>query len=175
VKPLVIPPEIARELLEGAQRSPAAEVCGALLGTNSVVTDVFWIDNVAPNPAVAYRMDERQFAGVLTASLPEQRLVALFHSHPAGDARPSPLDIRAWSYPELPMVIVSPRDRTLTAWMIADLRVSDVPILPARRASGQDIPFTTAGRMAVIVSAVTAALLLILVSLSLLPPAPPIP
>ncbi len=85
------------------------EACGLLAGQDGAVRAVIPIKNVARSPVV-FRMDPaeqlRAFDSIETQGW---RLLAVYHSHPAGPSRPSETDIAEAAY-DVVHVIWSPRE-----------------------------------------------------------------
>lgn len=95
------------------------EACGILGGRDGRITTVRCMRNVRPGPA-SYEMDpEEQFQVIKEFRRERQDLAAIFHSHPAGPAYPSGIDVeRAYwpgtlfpNYPGAVYLIVSLRER----------------------------------------------------------------
>lgn len=90
---LTISREQSARLIALAASSPRNEVCGLLLGQLGRVEQVRQARNVAPEPDRIFEIDP----GALFKAIREERaggmkLIGCFHSHPAGDARPSQTD-----------------------------------------------------------------------------------
>src|SRR5262249_4078523 len=97
---------------------------------------------------------------------------------PNGEPIPSPTDIREAAYPDAVYVIVGlcGVEASLLAWQIRDGRVESVEICTETPTElYQDVTLSRAQKFAIILSAVLALIFLLLLSLSLLPPAPAIP
>lgn len=83
------------------------EGCGVLAGRGSRVEQLYPVDNKLRS-ATAYEMEPGQLVAAFSAL--EGRghsLLAIYHSHPAGPAVPSPTDIDQANYPEAAHIIVS--------------------------------------------------------------------
>jgi [CysO sulfur-carrier protein]-S-L-cysteine hydrolase len=94
------------------------EACGILGGKGGAVEKVYRMKNAKPGPSY-YEMDpQEQFRVMRDIRQAGLALVGVFHSHPAGPAYPSSVDVaRAYwpgtslpNYPEAVYVIVSLRD-----------------------------------------------------------------
>jgi proteasome lid subunit RPN8/RPN11 len=81
-----------------ADRTPL-EACGLVAGRAGASTAVITVTNVLGSP-VRFRMDAleqwRAFEQIEAASW---EVLAIFHSHPAGPAHPSPTDLAEAAYP----------------------------------------------------------------------------
>ena len=85
------------------------EACGVLAGAGDTVSAVHCLEN-ARHSTVAYELSAAGY--LLVADLDDAgQLLGVFHSHPRGEAYPSPTDRRqaAW---DIPYVIISLQDRT---------------------------------------------------------------
>ena len=169
-------PSQAKALEQLARAGAPEEVCGVLFGYGAEVVEVLPVLNVAENRRSAYRLDERVFVKAMFAA--EKRglsLVGFYHSHPDGLAMPSQTDIRQSNYPDaLHLIIGLAGEPTTTAWRLAygladsvELHIGDYP--PPRQDNG------LTGRAILFISALAAVLIMIVLSLALLPPAPPLP
>lgn len=177
---LWLPSTLAQEMVLHARADAPHEACGVLAGRGERVERVIPVANCAVEPKQHYRMDERQLTKMLFALEDDGlELLGFYHSHPAGDPIPSPTDIREAHYPRTPYVIVGlcHTEPRLAAW-----EINHGDVLPIELVVGGAAPLTTenrtfspAQRMAIIVSMILAFLTVIIISLSLLPPAPTIP
>lgn len=95
------------------------EACGMLGGKNGGVEKVYPMLNAKPGPDY-YEMDpEEQFRVMKDIRECGLEMIALFHSHPAGQAYPSAVDVEQayWpgtqlpNYPDAVYIIVSLADR----------------------------------------------------------------
>jgi proteasome lid subunit RPN8/RPN11 len=106
------------------------EGCGLMAGRNGVVQFIYQISNRLNSP-VAFEMDPaEQLAAMLDIEERELELLAIYHSHPHGPARPSSVDIKTNYYPETVQVIVSwsdPDHPTTRAFRIQGGDISEVP------------------------------------------------
>jgi [CysO sulfur-carrier protein]-S-L-cysteine hydrolase len=115
------------------------EACGILAGKGNKVGKVYFMTNAKPGPAY-YEMDaEEQFRVMKDIRDSGSEMVGLFHSHPAGQAYPSSIDVEKayWpgsqlpNYPDAVYVIVSLLDRArpvARGFSIEEGRVNEVPL-----------------------------------------------
>jgi proteasome lid subunit RPN8/RPN11 len=116
------------------------EACGILAGRGGRVERVYLMGNARPSP-VSYEMDPaEQFRVLKEIREAGLGIAGIFHSHPAGPAYPSSVDVEKayWpdtlypNYPGSVYVIVSLLDRAkpvIKAFSIAGGAVSEVPLV----------------------------------------------
>jgi proteasome lid subunit RPN8/RPN11 len=165
----------ARAIVEHARSQQPREVCGLLAGTDERVVQVLPLENAAADPVHHFRIDDRALVeAVYGIEAQGLSLLGIYHSHPSGDPIPSTVDIREAAYPDCAYVIAglrgSPR---LAAWNIRDHVVTPVELhvgIQPPEKPGE--PLSQAQKAAIIVGAVLAFVFMLVLSLSLLPPAP---
>ncbi len=103
------------------------EACGLLAGRDGGVTRVIRCRNAAPNPAVTYRVADRDLLHVPRLEDEGLELVAIYHSHPASEPFPSPTDRREAQYVDSLYLLVSLRgvQPEVRAYAIAACLVGD--------------------------------------------------
>ena len=101
--------EILTALLEQARREPTKESCGLLAGRQGTITRALPATNAAEDTARAYEIAPKELFRLMReirgAGL---ELLGIYHSHPAGENRPSSHDIERAYYPTAAYFIVSP-------------------------------------------------------------------
>jgi proteasome lid subunit RPN8/RPN11 len=174
-------PEAAESIARHAKAAFPHECCGVLLGDAAGdVREVVAVENVSPTPETAFVMDAAGLARVLGGLGRRGRvLVGFYHSHPRTPAIPSGRDIAEAHYPDAVQVIVSLRGQApeVMAWRIAAGAVERVPLLiqasrPEDDRQTEPDRLTRQQRIVTVLGGVVAALLVIGVALSLLPPPP---
>jgi proteasome lid subunit RPN8/RPN11 len=169
----------AREMVHYARSDAPRETCGLIAGKGKVVQRVVPLPNAASDAQKRYLIDPAAYIRALTGLEKEGlSLIGFYHSHPDGEPIPSPTDIREAAYPDAVYVIVGLRDikASLLAWQIRAGRVESVEICTETPTEMyDDVTLSRAQKFAIILSAVLALIFLVLLSLSLLPPAPVIP
>lgn len=179
---LVLTDEQARQILDHAHEEAPREACGLIAGRVGVAAGVIPMRNVASDPVHHYAMDKGELSHYLP-TLADQGLdlIGIYHSHPRTDPIPSPEDVANAFYPNTAYLIISLKDKKphLAAWLIERGRVEPLELAIGTTASSITAsitePLSYEQKFAVILSALLAFALLIMLSLSLLPPAPPIP
>jgi len=100
------------EMIAHAQAEYPKEACGMVAGTQGVGSRVFRMRNVDQSP-ISYTMDPTEQLRVMkdmrAAGLEMQ---AIYHSHTATEAYPSPTDVRLATYPDTTYVLLSLKERT---------------------------------------------------------------
>jgi [CysO sulfur-carrier protein]-S-L-cysteine hydrolase len=132
---ITLPNAIYVEAAAHLQRCYPAEGCGFLAGRNGRIDRHYPIANIENNPT-RYRMDPAaQLAALLEMGELERELIAIYHSHPHGPARPSASDIAEWRYPEAAMMIISLADAArpiVRAYQVAQGRIVNCSVIVAR-------------------------------------------
>lgn len=97
-----------RAVTEHLTQALPNEACGLLGGLAGQVRVVLPVANRLRSP-VAYEMEPaEQIQAMLAIEEAGWEILAIFHSHPAGPARPSPTDIAQAFYPDSLYVICAP-------------------------------------------------------------------
>ncbi|MBE2184073.1 MAG: M67 family metallopeptidase [Anaerolineae bacterium] len=171
-----LPRGVAEQLKAAAKEVAPEEACGILTGNGIIINGAIPIPNAAAFPERAYVLDPPSLLQAINhAQTTGQELLGFYHSHPKHDAQPSSLDIREWHYPDLLMVIISPAADKIAAWRVNGVEVTPVELTFGAASTVAEIPLSNAGKTAIIVSVILAILAVLVVSFTLLPPAPPIP
>jgi proteasome lid subunit RPN8/RPN11 len=176
---LWLTPQQAREIGSAALQGAPHEVCGVIGGRGAQALRIIPTPNVAPDPTQYYEIDPRALVdAMMTLRSEKLDVIGFYHSHPHSAPVPSRTDVALAAYPDTAMLIVGLRNGApeLAAWRVRHgnaermtLHVADVP------------PPADSGRLsqaqvtAIILSAVLAVAAFLGISISLLPPAPPIP
>ena len=94
-----VPVRFAKGVLDEIRRAAAGsreEVCGLLFGTANRIDAALPCRNVAANPLTAFEIDPAQLLTAYRAARAGGPSIAgCYHSHPSGDAAPSPRDAAA--------------------------------------------------------------------------------
>ena len=128
---LILPRGLAARLAEHARAELPNEAC-ALLGGDARTGRVSSLHVARNRLASPYRYDVDPDDLVRIVHGIEERgeeLVAIFHSHPATPAVPSPTDLREARYPVIQLVaslVESPAH--IRAWRIAGGEAAEVPL-----------------------------------------------
>ena len=115
------------------------ESCGMLAGKDGAVEKVYCMKNAKPGPDYYEMEPEEQFRVMKDIRDAGLQMIGLFHSHPAGQAYPSGVDVEQayWpgtqlpNYPDAVYVIVSLMDRArpnARGFSIEEGKVTEVPL-----------------------------------------------
>ena len=129
--PFELPAALRDDILAHARAEAPKEACGLVAGRNARATRVIRCTNAHPAAVTRYTIDPReQLRAFREMEANGEDLVAIYHSHPATQAYPSPTDRAEAHYPEAVYVLVSLRDATadVRAFQIRDGWVREVPL-----------------------------------------------
>ena len=115
------------------------EACGILAGRDGKVEKAYCMTNAKPGPDYYEMEPEEQFRVMKDIRDSGLEMVGLFHSHPAGRAYPSSVDVEQayWpgtelpNYPDAVYVIVSLMDRAnpvVRGFLIEEGKVAEVTL-----------------------------------------------
>jgi len=120
-------PDALAAVVAHCRAAPAAEACGALLGTmdGPTIRTAVGVANGASDPARSYAIPAARVRELdLQATETGLEVVGFFHSHPAGSARPSAADLEA-AWPGYIYLVVGGTRMdagAARAWRLADMR-----------------------------------------------------
>ena len=124
-------PALREDIVAHARAEAPKEACGLVAGRDRRATRVIRCENANPAAATRYTIDPReQIRAFRDMEAKGEELVAIYHSHPATQAYPSPTDRAESHYPEAIYVLVSLRDPTpdVRAFQIRDGWVREVAL-----------------------------------------------
>ena len=75
------------------------EACGILAGRNTKSQMLYIVTNELHSPIRFHMSPEEQLAALMDIDECGFEMLAIYHSHPAGPARPSPTDVAEFAYP----------------------------------------------------------------------------
>ena len=132
---LALPAAARRAILTHARRASPRECCGFLIGAGRRVHFTVPMRNVARG-RTRYRIDPAahiRLLRVLRAFFPPMGILGVYHSHPAGPARPSPLDLAQAHYASWVHIIVGLGGRpALKAFRIDGGQAREIEVRIAR-------------------------------------------
>jgi proteasome lid subunit RPN8/RPN11 len=128
---LELPAALRDDIVAHARADAPKEACGLVAGRDARATRVIRCENAHPSAVTRYTIDPReQLRAFRDMEQNGEDLVAIYHSHPATQAYPSPTDRAESHYPEAIYVLVSLRDETpdVRAFQIRDGWVREVEL-----------------------------------------------
>lgn len=90
-----IVPSVLHQLSALSKEAAPEECCGFLGGNADKIINVYPVPNVAYNKLISYEIAPRDYMDALTLMrIRGEELLAIYHSHPNGEAEPSDNDVR---------------------------------------------------------------------------------
>jgi len=176
---LWLKPTLAQEIVAYAREAQPNECCGVILGVGETAEHIIPIANIADEPKYNYHMYEKSLLKAFyQAEHMQLEVIGFYHSHPRTDPVPSPTDTRLASYPDVAYVIAGLKDgqARLAAWSIKPEQVKPIKlVISAEKPVIEATKLSIVQKRAIIASAIIAFIFMLVLSLSLLPPAPIIP
>ena len=117
-------------MVEHAKACAPEEACGILAGLDDRCVSVMTLTNALHSPT-RYTADPRDlFEAFTTLERQGWELLAIFHSHPGGEARPSATDVATAFYPNSAYLILAPAgdDWLSRAFVIKRGTVGEIPL-----------------------------------------------
>ncbi len=172
---LWLTPEQAQTITRQALKAAPGEVCGLIGGVGARALRIVEIPNDAADPTSHYQLNEEAFVRTMFAfESAGLSLLGIYHSHPQGDPIPSETDIAEAAYPDTAYVIIGLRHSPeLAAWQIRNRDVTTFDLYVGVIApEPEEPPLLPSQKRAIIAAALAAFIFMLVLSLSLLPPAP---
>lgn len=170
--------EHAAIMVQHARTAAPHEACGIIGGTGERAERIIPVPNAAADPLHHYRLNDADFVrAIYDLEAAGLELIGFYHSHPTGDALPSATDVRLATYPDSAYLIIGLRDRQpqLAAWQMIYGAVERLPLYIQAEPPAEHEPLTRAQKIAILISALFAFIIMVSASLYLLPPAPALP
>jgi [CysO sulfur-carrier protein]-S-L-cysteine hydrolase len=130
---LTLPQSFINEMVTHAQEDAPNECCGIIAGDNGRAVKLFRAKNAEASP-YRYSVEPKDLFRIYRECEQNNwRFLAIYHSHTASEAYPSPTDVRLASWPEAYYVLVSLQDTTkptVRAFRILDGAINEEEIEP---------------------------------------------
>lgn len=172
-------PTLAQALVEHARRSIPNECCGVIIGVGIEAQEVVPVPNISTQQDTHYRMDDQVLSQLFFRVQRENRaIIGFYHSHPNTDPIPSQTDVQLAAYPDTAYVIASMKggEARLAAWSIKHHEVKPIELVVSMvKPLPEEASLSIVHKRAIIAAVIIAFAFMIILSLSLLPPAPIIP
>lgn len=127
---LIIGKQHLQQIIDHALKGHPYEVCGLAGGRDGQVQTVVEVPNASLTPQYSYEMEQQGMVDVIIGfQRAGQEVVAIYHSHPDGEANPSQHDIAQATWPDAVYLIVGlidPESPQVRAWTLA--REQDEPL-----------------------------------------------
>jgi proteasome lid subunit RPN8/RPN11 len=105
---ITIESKLLNQLVKHAKKETSREVCGILVGKNSIVEQVYQMQNISDSPQTCYFMKpEEQLKVFKELRKLNLEMLAIYHSHIDSPAYPSAKDMELAFYPEVVHIIIS--------------------------------------------------------------------
>lgn len=131
MRELRLPPSLINDMIAAVTARYPEEACGLVGGRDGGAARLYQVENMLHSPT-AYEMEPiQQVRAMLAMEAGGLELVAIYHSHPDGPARPSMTDVAQAYYPDAAQIIISLADRErpiLRAFMIQEGAVREIAI-----------------------------------------------
>jgi len=167
---------VARQIADHAADQAPAEACGLLAGANNHIAAAHPLQNIAAAPETRFAADPKaQLRALKAIEASGLDWLGVYHSHPRSAPIPSPEDIQSCADNGLLQLIVSLEGAKpqLKLWRVERSSVEPIDLVyDTVHDHDSQHGLTKRQRAAVIAAGIAAALVLLFVSISLLPPAP---
>ena len=127
--PLILPRALLDEMLAHVSGLWPEEACGLVGGREGRAARLYPVENTRHSPVVFEMEPIQQIKAMLAMEAEGLELIAIYHSHPDGPARPSATDVANAYYPDAVQLIISLADRaqpSVRAFTIVDGAVAEV-------------------------------------------------
>ena len=134
MKTIEIPGEVLNEMVAHAKEGYPNEVCGILAGKDFASSHTYRMKNTEPSP-VSYIMDPKeQLLAEKDIRKRQEKMLAMYHSHPDSGAYPSARDAREadqWNWNALYIIIgMVQKDPEVRAFSIGDGKIDEIAVNP---------------------------------------------
>jgi proteasome lid subunit RPN8/RPN11 len=146
---MILTTEQLELLIAQAREDAPNETCGIIAGKEGRALKIYALKNIDPDPRIRYNVDPIELLHALreTEDLGREHL-AIYHSHPASPAYPSPTDIARAFYPDVVYVLISlmnPEVAMVRGFHIVEGKVEEITIEIEEK---DESPRTNPGRAA---------------------------
>jgi proteasome lid subunit RPN8/RPN11 len=128
---LRLPKAFIDEMIAHALEDHPNEACGIIAGKDGSATQVFRAINAAASP-YRYEVDDKDLFRIYKeCTNNDWEFLAIYHSHTASEAYPSPTDVRLAAWPEAYYVLVSTKNQkspVIRAYRILGEKISEEPL-----------------------------------------------
>lgn len=106
-----LPKAFADEIVAHALEEEPNEACGLMAGKDDQVVKLYRVTNAKHSPTRFYMEPQELYNAYREIEDNGWELLAIYHSHPKGQAYPSATDVELATWPDVRYIIVSLLDR----------------------------------------------------------------
>lgn len=126
---LHLPDRLRAEMIDHCLAEAPNEGCGLIAVSGDLIVQVYRTTNADRSPNGFTIPPEEHFEALSDAESRGWEIGGVFHSHPNGSARPSPLDVSGALDPEWLYLVVGLSGKPqIRAWRIRDDQISEVSL-----------------------------------------------
>lgn len=128
--PLTVPKDLKEQIIDHCLAAAPNEGCGLIAIDECMVTRIYPTSNAEASPTAYTVPPQEHFAALSDAESHGWSIGGVFHSHPNGPARPSPVDVMSALDPEWIYLVVGLRGSPeIRAWRIRDGEISELDMM----------------------------------------------
>jgi len=130
-KLIILPVCIQNRILDHMDKCEPEEACGLLSGKGDTIMEIVKITNIL-HQSDKFKMDGKEMMDAFFwMEQNSQELLAIYHSHPLGPAKPSETDINEDNYPDVVKIIGFKHSTVwaLNGFIISGTKYKQIPIL----------------------------------------------
>jgi [CysO sulfur-carrier protein]-S-L-cysteine hydrolase len=121
------------ELVAQARREAPNETCGLIGGKDDRALQIYPLRNVDDNPRIRYLAEPLELLHAIrdVEEAHDWQVLAIYHSHPASPAYPSPTDVERAFYPDAVYVLISlmnPELAQVRGFQIKEEQISEITL-----------------------------------------------
>jgi proteasome lid subunit RPN8/RPN11 len=121
------------QLVAQARRDAPNETCGLIGGQDGRALQIYPLKNVDNNPRVRYLAEPQELLHAIrdVEEAHDWQVLAIYHSHPASPAYPSPTDVARAFYPDAVYILISlmnPELAQVRGFEIKEEKISEITL-----------------------------------------------
>lgn len=130
---MILTTEQIDQLVAQARRDAPNETCGLIGGRDERALRIYPLQNVDENPRVRYLAEPQELLQAIrdVEEGHDWQILAIYHSHPASPAYPSPTDVARAFYPDAIYILISllnPELAQVRGFQIKDEKIAEVTL-----------------------------------------------
>jgi [CysO sulfur-carrier protein]-S-L-cysteine hydrolase len=121
------------QLVAQAWRDAPNETCGLIGGHDGRALQIYPLKNVDDNPRIRYLAEPQELLHAIrdVEEAHDWQVLAIYHSHPASPAYPSPTDVERAFYPDAIYILISlmnPEMAQVRGFQIQNDKITEVTL-----------------------------------------------